>query len=324
MFLVLVQIIVMILTVVMAVAYMTWMERKIIGAIQNRYGVKHTGPFGLLQPFADVLKLITKESFTPDQVSKPLFRAAPLIVFVPAILSFSVIPFSYGLWVSDISVSLLFVLAMGSLATYGIVFAGWSSNSKYPMISSLRSTAQMISYEVPLFLSLIGVIILTGSLSLKEIVEYQNEHMWLVFPQFLGFVLFAVSAVAETNRAPFDLAEAETELVGGFFTEYPSMGFALFFLAEYASMFLMSAVAVTVFLGGWSGPFINHFDGSAKVVIGLMYFVIKVYVLMFIFVWLRATFPRLRYDQLMSFAWLYLIPLGLFNIILTAVLAYIF
>ncbi|MBI5836235.1 MAG: NADH-quinone oxidoreductase subunit NuoH [Candidatus Eisenbacteria bacterium] len=293
-----------------AVTYLVWAERKIAGHIQLRIGPERVGPFGLLQTIADVLKLFLKEDVTPTESRKILFHIAPMIAVIPAMSSFAVIPFSSGPGgrIADLNVGVLYVFAFTSLSVYAIVLAGWSSNSKYSVLGGLRATAQMISYELSMGLAVMGVLMGSGSLSLVDIVNGQ-AHMWNIVWQPLGFLLFLACAVAETNRAPFDLPEAESELVAGFHTEYSSMKWAFFFLGEYAAMITACAMMTTLFLGGWQGPFLPPY----------VWFCLKVAALIFVFIWLRWTFPRLRYDQLMAFGWKVLLPLSLFNIVVTAV-----
>ena len=313
-----------------AIAYTVLMERKVLGFIQLRYGPNRVGPWGLLQPLADLLKLLFKEDFTPPGVNKVLFVMAPIITAVTAFLPLAVIPFAkdilpatltiYGHKVdltvaglnqgviADINVGLLYVFAMGSLAVYGAVLGGWASNNKYSLLGGLRLSAQMVSYELALGLSIIGVLMLAGSLSLVKIVEAQ-QHMWFVVYQPLGFLLFLVAAFAECARTPFDLIECENELVAGFQTEYSSMKWALFMLGEYCHIIIASALITTLFLGGWQGPFLPP----------IAWFVIKTYALVFFFIWIRGTFPRLRFDQLMQLGWKVLLPLALANIVVTAV-----
>ncbi len=298
----------------LSVAYLTWLERKVLADIQVRYGPSRVGPFGLLQPLADGMKLLFKEDIVPANADRLIFFLAPALSMVPALIVFAVIPFGPSFVITDVNIGLLYVFAVGSLGVYGIVLAGWASNSKYALLGGLRALAQMVSYELSLGLSVVGVVMMTGSLSLVDIVEAQSGTWygifphWNIFPQFLGFVIFVVSSTAELNRAPFDLAEAETELVAGFHTEYSSMKFALFFMAEYAHMIAASAIATTLFLGGWQGPFLPP----------LIWFLLKVFGFIFLFVWLRATLPRFRYDQLMRFGWKFLLPLALANVVLTA------
>ena len=317
----------------LAVAYMTWVERKVIAVIQVRLGPMRVGPYGLLQPIADGIKLFFKEDLIPGQVDRVLFLLAPAVSIIPALIAFAVIPFGdqttlFGLLpqpvtlrLSDINVGVLYVFGVASLGVYGIVLAGWSSNNKYALLGGLRSTAQMISYELSMSLSVIGILMLVGSLSLVQIVRAQAGlawwlgfipvPKWFLFSQPLGFAIFFACALAETNRAPFDLPEAETELVAGFHSEYSSMKFAMFFMAEYANMITASAMATTLFLGGWLGPI-----GPSPI-----WFLGKVFVLLFAFIWFRATLPRFRYDQLMAFGWKVLLPTALVNVAYSALLA---
>ncbi len=299
-----------------AVAYLTWVERKVIGDIQVRFGPSRVGPFGLLQPIADGIKLMFKEDVVPANADRVIFILAPALSFVPALIVFAVIPFGPSFVITDVNVGLLYVFAVASLGVYGSVLAGWASNSKYSLLGGLRSSAQMVSYELALGLSVLGVVMMTGSLSLVDIVEAQKGTWlgilprWNIFPQFLGFVIFLISSNAELNRAPFDLPEAETELVAGFHTEYSSMKFALFFMAEYANMIAVAALATTLFLGGWRGPLLPP----------VIWFLLKVFAFIFLFIWIRATLPRFRYDQLMGFGWKVLLPLALANVMFTAAL----
>jgi NADH-quinone oxidoreductase subunit H len=313
-------------------AYMTWIERKVIAAIQVRWGPTRVGPFGLLQPIADGIKLFFKEDLIPGQVDRTLFLLAPALSVVPAMIAFAVIPFGgtttvfgllsqpVALQITDIDVGVLYVFGITSLGVYGIVLAGWASNNKYSLMGGLRASAQMISYELSMGLAVVGVLILSSSLRLSEIVHAQAGvswwlgivplPKWFIFGQPLGFIIFFVCALAETNRAPFDLPEAETELVAGFHSEYSSMKFAMFFMAEYANMATAAAMATTLFLGGPLGPF-----GPSPI-----WFVGKVFLLLFIFIWFRASLPRFRYDQLMTFGWKRLLPLALVNALATAIL----
>jgi NADH-quinone oxidoreductase subunit H len=329
----LVKIVVVFGVLLLTVAYMTWIERKVIADIQVRLGPMRVGPHGLLQPIADGLKLMFKEDLIPSQVERVVFLLAPSLSIVPAFIAFAVIPFGdtttlfgllakpVALHITDIDVGVLFVFGVASLGVYGIVLAGWSSNNKYSLLGGLRSSAQLISYEVSMGLSVVGVLILAGSLSLVEIVKAQAGlywwlgmlpiPRWFIFSQPLGFLIYFTCALAETNRAPFDLPEAETELVAGFHTEYSSMKFAMFFMAEYANMITVSALATTMFLGGWLGPI-----GPSPV-----WFLGKVFLLLFLFIWFRATLPRFRYDQLMSFGWKRLLPLALLNVVWSALWA---
>ena len=302
--------------ILLGVPLIVWMERKVIGHMQDRIGPERVGPFGLLQTIADGIKLFMKEDIIPSQADKVVFVLAPALTVITALVATAVIPWgdtvqlfgrTIGLHITDVNIALLFVLGSTSMGVYGIVLGGWASNSKYPLLGGLRSSAQMISYELAQGISLVGVILMTGTLSLAEIGRAQ-AHMWFVVPQFVGFVVFVLAGIAETNRAPFDLPEAETELVAGFHTEFSSMKFAFYFLGEYANMMVVSGVAITVFLGAWNGPFLP----------GPVWFLIKLSAFLFFFVWLRATFPRLRYDQLMAFGWKVLLPISLLNLIGTA------
>src|SRR3989304_6341949 len=300
--------------VLLAVAYLTWLERKVIGDLRGRWGPAGVGPLGPRQPIADAIKLIFKEDIAPANADRLIFCLAPAISIIPALIVFAVIPFGPSFVITDVNGGLLYVFAVTSLGVYGIVLAGWASNSKYALLGGLRSSAQMVSYELSLGLSVVGVVMMAGSLSLVDIVEAQKGSWygilprWNVIPQFLGFVIFLVSSNAELNRAPFDLPEAETELVAGFHTEYSSMKFALFFMAEYANMIGAPAMATTLFLGGWQGPLLPP----------VFWFVLKVFCFLFLFMWLRATVPRFRYDQLMGFGWKVLLPLALVNVMFTA------
>jgi NADH-quinone oxidoreductase subunit H len=302
--------------VLLVVPFIVWMERKVIGHMQDRIGPERVGPFGLLQSIADGIKLFMKEDMVPAQADKAVFILAPAITVVTALVAATVIPWgdtmtlfgrTIALHVADVNVALLFVLATTSMGVYGIVLGGWASNSKYPLLGGLRSSAQMISYELAQGIALVSVVLMAGSLSLAEIGR-QQANLWYVVPQFFGFVIYVISGIAETNRAPFDLPEAETELVAGFHTEYSSMKWAFYFLGEYANMMVVSGVAITVFLGAWHGP----------VLPGPVWFLIKLSLFLFFFVWLRATFPRLRYDQLMAFGWKVLLPASLLNLVVTA------
>jgi NADH-quinone oxidoreductase subunit H len=303
--------------VLLGVPLIVWMERKVLGHMQDRIGPQRVGPFGLLQTIADGIKLFFKEDVVPAQADKVIFFLAPAISVVTALAAATVIPFGdkvhlFGrdiqLHITDVNIAVLFLLGATSMGVYGVVLGGWASNSKYPLLGGLRSSAQMISYELAMGVSLVPIILITGSLSLAEIGRAQ-EHMWFIVPQIFAFTIYLICAVAETNRAPFDLAEAETELVAGFHTEFSSMRFALYFLSEYANMMVVSAVAITCFLGAWHGPFLP----------GWLWFLIKLSLFLFFYVWLRATFPRLRYDQLMALGWKVLLPAALLNLAVTAV-----
>jgi NADH-quinone oxidoreductase subunit H len=285
---------------------LTWAERKVAGHMQRRIGPKEVGPYGLIQPIADALKLLGKEILTPRDVDKPLYYLAPMIIFVPVLVSFIVIPFGASLQVMDINVGILVILAFSSLSVFSILMAGWGSNNKYALIGAIRSIAQNIAYEIPLLLALLPVIMMTNSFSLKTIVEAQSG-LWFVVYQPLAFLIYFIAGVAETNRTPFDLPEAESELVAGYHTEYSGMRFALFFLAEYTNVFIVSAVAVTFFLGGYQGPFLP----------GIVWFLLKSYLLVFVIMWLRWTYPRVRFDQLLNISWKALIPLAFINLLVT-------
>ncbi len=298
--------------VMLHVAYATYFERKVIGHMQVRLGPMRVGPHGILQPIADGIKLFFKEDIIPASADKPIFYIAPVIALFSALSSVAVLPFFEGFVIANVNIGLLFIFAMSSLGAYGIIMAGWASNSKYSFLGGLRSSAQVISYEISMGLSLVGVMMLAGSLNLTDIVKAQESYPlgMFLFPQFIGFFVFMISAIAETNRAPFDLPEAESELVAGYFVEYSGMRFALFFAAEYIGMIIMSSIATVCFLGGWNGPFDIPYVPFA-------WFLIKVYFLIFSYYWLRATLPRYRYDHLMALGWKVLIPLALLNILIT-------
>jgi NADH-quinone oxidoreductase subunit H len=305
--------------VVTTFAYAMLFERKVMGWMQLRPGPNRVGPWGMLQPAADAVKMFFKEDLTPDTADPLIYRLAPFISLVTAFSTFAIIPFSgstaSGLWsVGDVNAGILFVFALTSMGVYGISLAGWASGSKFPLLGSVRSTAQMISYELSMTMSVIGVLILAGSTSLSQIVNAQ-ARMWFIIPQILGFVIYLITAVAETNRAPFDLVEAETELVGGFHTEYSGLRFGLFFIAEYLNMITVSCLATLLFLGGWNAPF----GPGDNAIIGLVWFIIKVSLFMFFYIWLRSTLPRFRYDRLMAFGWKVLLPAATVNLVLTAV-----
>lgn len=319
----LVQIGVLLGALLSVAGYVVLLERKVIAWLQHRVGPNRAGPFGLLQPLADVLKLLTKEDFTPPFADRWLFIAAPGIIMVTSILSFAVIPFGADprLVIADLSVGVLFFLALSSLGVYSIVLAGWSSNSKYAALGGLRATAQMISYELSMSLALLGVCVQAQTLSFNGIVEAQRGGMWFILLQPLGFVIFLVSVVAESRRAPFDMPEAENEIVAGFHTEYSSMKFAMFFLGEYVSVMLLSAVVATVYLGGYLGPNIPYVPVMLE---GPFYLLLKLSALVIFFIWLRATYPRFRYDHLMELGWKYLIPLAVLNLVIAALLALLF
>jgi NADH-quinone oxidoreductase subunit H len=310
----LVKIVVILSGLLGVVSYMIYAERKLAGRMQGRYGPNRVGPFGLLQPIADVIKLLFKEEFIPAEASRVVFHIAPMLAVIPALITFSVIPIGPNFLVTDINVGLLLFLAMSSLGVYAVTLGGWSSSNKYALLGGLRSSAQMISYELAMGISTIGVLLMAGSLSLVDIVRGQ-EQLWYIVYQPLGFVIFLITALAETNRTPFDLPEAEAELVAGFHTEYSSMKFGLFFLGEFANIITICAIAVTLFLGGWNGPWLPD---SLK----FLWFFAKVGALVFLFIWLRWTFPRLRYDQLMNLGWKVLLPLSLLNVLATGFAIY--
>ena len=316
-----------------AVAYTVWLERKVVGRMQNRWGPTRVGPFGLLQPAADGIKFLFKEDLTPPHVYKPLYIAAPLIAVIFALTSISVIPFgnaitiggySIPFQVTDVNTGLLLILGVTSVGVYGVALAGWSSNNKYSLLGGLRASAQMVSYEISLGLSLVGVLIMAGSFSLRDIVNSQGGHFWGIIPrwnifsgQIIGFFCYLTAAYAETNRIPFDLPEAETELVAGYHTEYSAMKFAMFFMAEYANMVTVACLATLLFFGGWHGP--RFGPDIVRAILPVFWFVAKVFVFLFVYIWVRGTLPRFRYDQLMAFGWKFLLPVALANVIATAI-----
>jgi NADH-quinone oxidoreductase subunit H len=320
MLMIVLKIVAIILPLLIAVAYLTWAERRVIGLMQLREGPSVVGPFGLLQPIADALKLMFKEIIIPTEASKVVFILAPMITFILSLIGWAVIPFDAGMVLADINVGVLYVLAVSSLGVYGIIMAGWASNSKYAFLGAVRSSAQMISYEVSMGLVIVTVLLATGSLNLSEIVEAQrNMPFWLELLLAPMAVIFFISVLAETNRLPFDLPEAEAELVAGYNVEYSSMTFALFFLGEYANMILVSAMTVTFFMGGYLPPFGLSF---LSFVPGVIWFVLKVTFLLFVFLWIRATLPRYRYDQLMRIGWKVFLPITLFWVVLVASVLY--
>ena len=296
------------------VAYLTYAERKVMAAMQLRKGPNVVGPFGLLQPFADAIKMLMKETIIPTGSNRFLFLIAPMLTFSLAMLAWAVIPVSEG-WVgADINVGILYLFAISSLGVYGIIIAGWASNSKYAFLGAMRSAAQMVSYEVSMGFVLVTVMLCVGSLNLTDIVHAQTK-IWFCIPLFPMFVIFFISALAETNRSPFDLPEGESEIVAGFFVEYSSLSFGLFFLGEYANMILLSALTTLLFLGGWLAPFgVEPFTWIP----GVVWFVLKICVVLFFFIWTRATFPRFRYDQLMRLGWKVFLPLSLLWLVITA------
>jgi len=300
-------IVVLFIVLLFGAAMLTWIERRVLAWWQDRYGPNRAGPFGILQAIADVIKILLKEDWIPPLSDKAVFVIAPGIVAVTMLIAFAVVPFAPGLVIADLNIALLFFLAMTGLSVYSVTFAGWASNNNYSLLGSLRTAAQMISYEVFMALSLVGVVVLAGSFSLVEIVEAQRG-MWYFVPQFVGLVVFFLAAIAETHRLPFDLPEAEHELVAGYHTEYSGMKFGLFFLGEYLGMMLWSAMIVTLFFGGWLGP---------AFLPPLVWFVLKVAFFLGVFLLLRASLPRPRYDQLMGYAWKFLLPLALLNVLVT-------
>jgi NADH-quinone oxidoreductase subunit H len=326
----LLKIVIVLIATLTAVSYMVLLERKVIAWTQARLGPMRVGPHGILQPIADALKLMVKEDITPVRADKWVFTLAPILAMVPALIVYAVIPFGpavnvFGrqvtLYIADINVGLLYIVSVTSVGVYGIILAGYASNSKYPMLASLRASAQLISYEVAVTLTLVSVVLVAGTLSMVGIVEAQREaHVWYIFAQPVAFALIVIGGLAETNRAPFDLPEAEQELTGGFHTEYSGMRFALFFLAEYANMIVVSSVATTLFLGGYLRPFPNVAALSfLDVVPSWVWFLLKSFAFLYFFVWIRATLPRYRYDQLMRLGWKVLIPIAIANLIVTAI-----
>ena len=317
-----------------AVAYTVWLERKVVGHMQNRWGPTRVGPFGLLQPAADGVKFLFKEDLTPPHVYKPLYIAAPMIAVIFAVTSIAVIPFGNALTIrgvqiplqiTDLNIGLLVVLGITSLGVYGVALSGWSSNSKYSLLGGLRASAQMVSYEIALGLSLVGVLILAGTFSLREIVQAQSGHFWGFIPnwyvfrggQIVAFFIYLTAAYAETNRIPFDLPEAETELVAGYHIEYSAMKFAMFFMAEYANMITVACLASLLFLGGWSGPLFG--PQWMQEILPILWFALRIFVFLFIYIWVRGTLPRFRYDQLMAFGWKFLLPIAIANLMITAI-----
>ena len=306
-------------------AYLTWVERKVLGRMQLRYGPNRVGPYGLLQPIADLVKLIRKESFFPASSRQDaLYLVSPVIAAFTALAAFAVIPWGEG-WhvagydisgqIADVPISLILIFALGALGVYGFIIGGWASDSKYALLGSMRTCAQLVSYEVALALSVLGVVLMSGSLSLTQIVDEQQDTIWYAVPQFFGLLVFLAAGVAETNRPPFDLPEAESELVAGYHTEYSGMRFGLFSMAEYVNMIVLSGLCVTLIIGGWLGPWAP---------LGPLRFVLKVLELILLFIWLRATLPRLRYDQLMAFGWKVLLPVATLNALVTAALVVAF
>ncbi len=339
-----IKIVVVVFIMLTGVAYTTLLERKVVARIQNRWGPTRVGPFGLLQPLADGIKFILKEDMVPDSVHKGLYIMAPMLALAMSLVAIAVIPFGNSITVggtttalqitgvthasgaiSDINIGILIILGATSIGVYGVALAGWSSNSKYSLLGSLRASAQMISYELALGLSLVGVLLLAGSLSLRDIVNAQGQNAWFgflphwyIFPQCIGFFIYLMAAFAETNRIPFDLPEAETELVAGYHTEYSSMKFAMFFMAEYLNMFTVGCLAPLLFFGGWRGPLFG--PPLLQSLLPILWFAIKVFFFIFHYIWIRGTLPRFRYDQLMAFGWKFLVPLAIANIIVTSLI----
>lgn len=312
----LLRILMIVVPLILSVAYLTYMERKVIGAMQLRKGPNVVGPFGLLQPLADGLKLFLKEVIIPTESSKAVFILAPMLTFMLALLGWAVIPVHSEFVLADINVGILYLFAISSLGVYGIIMAGWASNSKYAFLGAIRSAAQMVSYEVSIGLVIVTVLLVVGSLNLTDIILAQQEHGWFIFSGlFPMFIVFFISILAETNRHPFDLPEAEAELVSGYNVEYSSMTFALFFLGEYANMILMCGITVVLFMGGWLPPIDHEY---LNIVPGIVWFVLKVLLLLYVFIWARATLPRYRYDQLMRLGWKVFLPLSLLWVVLTA------
>jgi NADH-quinone oxidoreductase subunit H len=327
-----VKVLITIFVLLTAVAYTVWLERKVVGRMQNRWGPSRVGPFGLLQPLADGLKFIFKEDLTPPYVHRFLYILAPMLALCMSLISISLIPFgnwvtvagvSTPLQITDTNIGLLIILGITSIGVYGVALAGWSSNSKYSLLGGLRASAQMVSYEVALGLSLVGILIICGTFSLRGIVDAQTGTWFHVIPrwnifkgQFVAFFIYLMAAYAETNRIPFDLPEAETELVAGYHTEYSAMKFAMFFMAEYSNMVTVGCLASILFLGGWNGPLFG--PPIVQAVLPIFWFALRVVFFMFVYIWVRGTLPRFRYDQLMAFAWKFLLPLAIANIMITA------
>ena len=309
-----IKILVIVVPVLICVAYLTYVERKVIGAMHLRKGPNVVGPFGLLQPFADGAKLFLKETVIPSSANRAVFLVAPMLTFFLALVAWAVIPFGEGLVLADINVGVLYLFAISSLGVYGILMAGWASNSKYAFLGALRSAAQMVSYEVSMGFVIISVLLVVGSLNLTDIVEAQR-HMWFVIPLLPMAVVFFISTLAETNRHPFDLPEAEAELVAGYNVEYSAMTFALFFLGEYANMILMCGMTTVLFLGGWLPPLDI---APLNMIPGPIWFALKIFLLLFIYIWVRASFPRYRYDQLMRLGWKVFLPLSLAAVVIVS------
>ena len=324
-----VKVLVVFAATMLGVLVMIYAERRVSAFMQDRVGPNRVGPKGVLQPIADGIKFLMKEDLVPERVDKPIFILAPAILLIPALMTFAVIPFGssinlfgreIALQVADVNVGILYVLALTSISVYGIVLAGWSSNNKYSLLGGLRSSAQLISYELAMGLAVVSIILLAGSLRLNDIITDQQSSFlsWNIFRQPLAFLIFLIAVYAETNRLPFDLSEAEQELVGGYHTEYSSMKFAMFFMAEYANMITAAALTVTLFFGGWDVPLLDEGSlGLFGALLSVLSFILKMAFFLFLFIWVRWTFPRFRYDQLMRLGWKVMLPLALFNIFLT-------
>jgi NADH-quinone oxidoreductase subunit H len=318
-----VKTLVVIVVLLTGFAYLSYVERKLVARFQVRYGPNRAGPFGLLQPISDALKMVFKEEIIPAHVDRVVYLLAPALTVVPALIIWAVIPVSessftlFGQtitpYVADVNVGLLYILAIASLGTYGIVLAGWSSNNKYSLLGALRTSSQMLSYELPMGVALVSLLLIVGSLRLVDIVQAQRS-IWFIVLQPVGFIIYFISGLAEANRSPFDLPETENELVAGFSTEYGGIKFALFFMGEYITMITLSALATVFFLGGWYGPFVNQIP-----ILGPVYFLLKVAFMIFLIIWIRASLPRVRYDKLMQFCWKFLLPLSLLNLAATAI-----
>jgi NADH-quinone oxidoreductase subunit H len=316
----LIEAVVIVNLLLLALSYTTWLERKLLGRMQNRYGPNRAGPFGLLQPFADLIKMIRKEAFYPAAASNLPYIVAPALSATMALLAFAFIPFGAG-WtisdwhingvVADVPIGLIMIFALGSIGIYGFIVGGWASESKYSLLGAMRTCAQLVSYEVSLALSVLGVVLMGQSLNLTAIVDKQEATIWFIVPQFVGFLVFFIGGVAETSRPPFDLPEADTELVAGYHTEYSGMRWGLFQMAEYVNLIVLSGLAVTLFFGGWNGPWAP---------LGPLWFLIKLGIFISVFIWIRASVPRLRYDQLMRFGWKVLLPVATINALITALL----
>jgi len=320
---ILIKIVVILVPVILGVAYMTLLERKVIGYMQCRIGPNRVGPLGLFQPFADVFKLLFKEIILPTKSNKFLYIVGPILVLAPALVAWAVIPFNEGWVLANVNAGLLFLLAMTSMAVYGVIIAGWSSNSKYAFLGALRSSAQVISYEIAMGFTLVGVLMAAGSMNLSDIVRAQQGGVlhWFALPLLPLLVIYWISAMAETNRAPFDVAEGESEIVAGFHVEYGGVTFALFFLAEYANMMLLSLLSAIMFFGGWLSPFegVPFLQAYMAWVPGIVWLFIKMFFFLFLYIWIRATFPRFRYDQIMRLGWKVFIPLTFFWIVVEAI-----